>query len=206
MSGILKFDLNAFINDDYYTLGRLEEKYKTDEMSSTPTMPLTIDTKDKELNRRWSLSVPASPRLSPKNMFESQTPRLTIDIPAEEKETYEEESPSFSPSPTNYVNSPHEVKLISAANDMLRYTIPSKDAYDARRIWKRARIPHYSNVRDIETRLISWAFKHAQIKVVDDTITKISWLTHSNCICTSTWSAFIKWMLCASSSDSNLVL
>jgi hypothetical protein len=175
---ILKFDLNAFINDDYYTLDRVQEKYKTD------TIPLMIDTKDKELNRRWSLSVPASPKLSSKNMFESQTPRLTIDIPNEEKETYEDESPSFSPSPTNYVIGSYDLTFCSSIDDITIYVIPSKDAYDARRIWKRARISHSSNVRDID----------------------ISWITHSNCICSSTWSTFLKWMLCACSSNSNVAL
>ncbi len=212
MSGILKFDLTAFINDDYYTLDKLEEKYQTDTMPvadtmpAADTMPLTIDTKNTTSERRWSLSVPPSPRLSPKQLFECDTPRLTIDIPGEEKDAFEENSPSVSPSPPSHVFSPREVKLISSTDDTIRYMIPSKNANDARRIWKRARIPYYSNATEIETRLISWAFKHAQIKVVDDTIRTISWLTHSNCICTSTWSAFIKWMLCASSNESTLLL
>jgi hypothetical protein len=152
---------------------------------------------------RWSFSVPPDADID----SESETPRLSISIPDEVINYAINEcvSSSISPPPKTQITSTTDVILITSIEDTTEYIIPSKSAYDARRIWKRARIPHYSIVRDIETKLVNWAFKYAQLKIVDNKIQMISWITHSKCICSSTWSAFIKWMLCACLSDTDRI-
>jgi hypothetical protein len=81
--------------------------------------------------------------------------------------------------------------------DKTVYFMPPKTSGDARKIWRYAKIPAWSFIRDIEIQLIDWAYTYANLYIEDRQIKKITWMTQSNSKCSSTWPAFIKWIICA---------
>jgi hypothetical protein len=88
--------------------------------------------------------------------------------------------------------------LISSTRDIMLYKCPPRKSFDARKIWKLAKIPRRAYIREIETLLLDWAFTYAVLEISGKKIVKISWTSKSNCHCQSTWPAFIRWIICAS--------
>lgn len=88
--------------------------------------------------------------------------------------------------------------LISSIRDIMLYKCPPRKSFDARKIWKLAKIPRRAYIREIETLLLDWAFTYAVLEISGKKIVKISWTSKSNCHCQSTWPAFIRWIVCAS--------
>lgn len=87
--------------------------------------------------------------------------------------------------------------LISSLSDKTPYKCPPRTSFDARKIWKTAKIPQVAYIRDIESLLIDWAFTYAVLEISGKNIVRISWKSKSNCRCHSTWHAFLQWILCA---------
>jgi hypothetical protein len=178
----LKIDLTSFINDDYYTLERIDSLYnsqstiKDSKICDSKICDSKMgDYKTEDLHRRrWSFSIPntivappPSPPLSP-----CDTPRVKIIIP-EEKPT---QCLSIIEQSFNMSSHFNGILLISSTYDNTSYSIPTKQTKDARKLWRSAKIPYSASAREIETKLIEWAFKYAQVKIVDDKIKEISWM------------------------------
>jgi hypothetical protein len=94
-------------------------------------------------------------------------------------------------------------KLVSAGRADKKFKIPSPKVKDARQIWISADIGDIASYNEIETKLLKWAEKFAEIK----TERKghgviITWKSASGCVCTAKWYSFVRWILCASLTDS----
>lgn len=81
--------------------------------------------------------------------------------------------------------------------DKTVYFMPPKTSGDTRKIWRYAKIPAWAFARDIEIQLIDWAYTYADLVIEDRQIKKITWTTKSNSKCSSTWTAFIRWIICS---------
>jgi hypothetical protein len=88
--------------------------------------------------------------------------------------------------------------LISSLLDKTIYKCPPRKSFDARKIWKLAKIPQRTYIRNIEILLLDWAFTYAVLEISGKKIVKITWTSKSNCRCESTWAAFVRWIVCAS--------
>ena len=135
------------------------------------------------------------------------TPRIQINIPEDNTDTifsldgFNDIVESNPPSPKQLQNSidfPIEHLLEFSNTDNTQYKIPPRMAYDARKIWRYAKISKIAQIREIEPKLLDWAFTYANLKITNNKIQNIIWKTHSKCICSSKWTTFVKWMLCAS--------
>lgn len=94
-------------------------------------------------------------------------------------------------------------KLVSAGRNNKKFTIPSLKVKDARQIWISANIEDVASYNEIETKLLKWAEKNAEIccdKKGHGLI--ITWKSASGCVCTAKWYSFVRWILCASLTDS----
>lgn len=98
----------------------------------------------------------------------------------------------------NFINFPKTELIISSPYDNKLYKQPSKKSFDARYIWKSAKIPSVSYIYNIECLLLNWAYTYADLEIIDTKINKIKWKSKSNCECESTWRGFLKWIICAS--------
>ena len=129
---------------------------------------------------------------------ELSTINITIQPSIEEEEIAES-----IPSPIHVVDTIKCGLLISSPLDTTLYKAPKSG--DAVMIWKYAKIPAQACIREIESGLIDWAFTYATLEVIEGHISKVIWTTQSECKCSSSWSAFIRWILCASvSTNSNI--
>jgi hypothetical protein len=153
-------------------------------------------------------SPPSSPQLRP-NVDE----RVAILIP-EEDDFYlngldaakDNDSEAGSPSSVeplrdiqNMLDYPKACLLITSHYAKVFYKRPGHAAADARHIWKQAHLPRSACIQDIEYLLLDWAFTYAHLEIKDRTVREVAWLTKSQCVCRSTWSAFLHWILCACS-------
>ncbi len=88
--------------------------------------------------------------------------------------------------------------LISSKTDYSFYNIPKRITSDAYKIWKDANIPETDTIYHIELKLLEWARINATLEIMDNKIISITWKSVSGCGFQSSWSAFIKWIICAS--------
>lgn len=93
---------------------------------------------------------------------------------------------------------PKSQLIINSKMDISFYKIPINRRSDPYRIWNEAGIPELETLYRIETSLLDWANKFAELKISDGKITKIKWKSNSGYEVNSSWPAFIKWILCAS--------
>ena len=97
-------------------------------------------------------------------------------------------------------------KLVSAGMDNKKFTIPSLKVKDARQIWISADIADVASYNEIETKLLKWAGKNAEIRTEQNKRSEhgliITWKSVSGCSCTAKWYSFVRWILCASLTDS----
>ena len=179
-------NLNIFIGDNSY-----EDDMIFDELERRR------NTSD---SRRFSFSIPndipPAPPPSPQ-----LGPRLTKNIPEEKDDDIElDVLESNPPTPTDIqptLDFNKEMLLISSINDNHVYKRPSKKSAEARKIWRYAKIPSIATIYEIEYKLLDWAFTYASLEIVDKKIVKVTWRSPNNCVCSSKWSTFIRWMICA---------
>jgi hypothetical protein len=84
---------------------------------------------------------------------------------------------------------------------------PPKSSKDAYNVWKDAKLPKYASKSLIESELTKWAIQNAFINSTSNSDTSewiITWKTKSDVSCTSKFTTFIKWMLCACSRQSQV--
>lgn len=84
---------------------------------------------------------------------------------------------------------------------------PPKSSKDAYYVWKDANLPKYASKSLIESQLTKWAIQNAFINSTsnhDISEWTITWKTKYNTSCTSKFTTFIKWMLCACSRQSQV--
>ncbi len=81
---------------------------------------------------------------------------------------------------------------------MALYKIPKNVLSDAHKIWKIATIPEVDTIYNIEHQLFEWASNNAFLEIRDNKIISIKWKSLSGYYFKSSWSAFIKWIICAS--------
>ncbi len=84
---------------------------------------------------------------------------------------------------------------------------PPKSSKDAYNVWKDANLPKYASKLLIESELTKWAIQNAFINSTCNPDTSewiITWKTKSGVSCTSKFTTFIKWMLCACSRQSQV--
>lgn len=94
-------------------------------------------------------------------------------------------------------------KLVSAGRADKKFKIPSIKVKDARYIWISADIDDVASYNEIETKLLKWAEKYAEIKIERKGYGLIiTWKSVSGCVCTAKWYSFVRWILCASLTDS----
>lgn len=184
------FDLNKLIAENYYSSeGQIAyDNDVFDELNSFGTRFLISED-----------IVPPPPPPTP-----DQTPRLRLIIPEEKYDDVELDMvESNLPTPINIqqtLDFSKELLMISSIYDNTICKIPSKKSQDARKIWEYAKIPSVATVREIEYKLLDWAYTYASLEIVDNKIIRITWHSHSNCTCISTWSAFLKWIICSTKS------
>ena len=181
-----QFNLNAFITENYYSCD-------TDVFDELNSIQRPVN------DRRFSFSIPEDSPPTPPS-----TPRLTIHIPEEndndlELDDLELESNPPTPKQPTLDFSKEELLTSSTSNQI--YKRPSKKALDARKVWKYAKIPSVATIREIEIKLLDWAFTYASLEIIDKKIILITWRTHSNCVCSCSWTAFLRWIVCASTSS-----
>ncbi len=91
-------------------------------------------------------------------------------------------------------------KLVNAGRTDKKFKIPSTKVKDARQIWIAADIGDIASYNEIETKLLKWAEKAAELRVDKGRGHGliITWKSASGCECTAKWYSFIRWILCAS--------
>jgi hypothetical protein len=200
-----QFDLNTYLTDNYYTID-LEPPTNDifDELEAI-SKPAS--------DRRFSFSIPEnldnippapppSPRID--STAEHPSPRLTLHIPEEKDDDFDLESfelESNPPTPTNIqptLDFSKESLLVSSPTNHQIYKRPPRKAHDARKVWRYAKIPSAATIREIECKLLDWAYTYASLEITNKKIVRITWRTHSNCVCTCKWETFLKWIVCAS--------
>lgn len=114
-------------------------------------------------------------------------------------------SPPVSPIKFNNIlininNIHYEIQLISQENN-IEIKKPTNSSTDAFKIWSMANIPDSTTIRQIEIYLIEWALKYAtlEIDIENKLIKSIKWTTSQNYSCSSTWKAFLSWIVCSTS-------
>ena len=90
-------------------------------------------------------------------------------------------------------------KLVNAGRTDKKFKIPSTKVKDARQIWIAADISEVASYNEIETKLLKWAEKAAELRVDKGRGHGliITWKSASGCSCTAKWYSFVRWILCA---------
>jgi hypothetical protein len=150
------------------------------------------------------VSPPSSPPLRP-----NTDERVAVLIPEDDfylndlDAAADDDSEAGGPEPLKDIQDmldyPKDCLLITSHYSKVFYKRPGHAAADARHIWKQAHLPRSACIQDIEYLLLDWAFTYAHLEIKDRTVREVAWLTKSQCVCRSTWSAFLHWILCASS-------
>jgi hypothetical protein len=188
-----QFDLTTFITDNYYTCD-------TDVFDELDSIQRPVS------RNRFSFSIPEDVIPPPPPSSPDLTPRLTIDIPEDKHDDVELttfELDSNPPTPSNIqfnIDFNKDILLISSDSKQI-YRRPPKSSIDARKVWRYAKIPSIATIREIEYKLLDWAFTYASLEITDKKIKRITWRTHSNCVCSCSWPAFLRWIVCASTSS-----
>ena len=81
---------------------------------------------------------------------------------------------------------------------MALYKIPKNVSSDVHKIWKAAKIPEIDTMYQIERQLFEWASINATLELRNTKIISIKWKSSSGYGFKSSWTAFIKWIICAS--------
>jgi hypothetical protein len=91
-------------------------------------------------------------------------------------------------------------KLVSSSRTDKKFKIPSMKVKDARQIWIAADISDVASYNEIETKLLRWAEKNAEVRLDNGRGHGliITWKSASGCSCTAKWYSFVRWILCAS--------
>jgi hypothetical protein len=134
---------------------------------------------------------PTSPTSPLSHTYIEFPTRLTLLIP---ENTY---TISIPDTIQNNLQLSKEYLLISSKLNTKLYKQPPEKSYDARKIWICAQIPSNATIRQIEIKLLDWAFIDAFLIIENNIIKSIKWNTY-NGYCTSTWNTFLKWIICAS--------
>jgi hypothetical protein len=143
-------------------------------------------------NRRFSLSLP--------NSVISAT-NLAIRIPDNDDFTLNDDSLTDC---DKEIDVDKAMLLTSSRKNKSVYKKPSLTSGDARKLWEDAGIPTLTYMYTIEEKLLNWALNHAHLEIKDMKIQRIIWESPSSkCICKSSWNAFLRWIICASSGESN---
>jgi hypothetical protein len=152
---------------------------------------------------------PSSPQLSPQLEADSKQ-QLTIDIPLDSEfyldeiigvECSDDDAEVPIKDIQNSLDFSKSELMISSTQDKTLYKIPPRKSFDARKIWRIAKIPRVAVIHDIESLLLDWAFTNAYLEIYNKKIKKIIWKSKSNCRCESNWKAFLQWIVCASQSQ-----
>jgi hypothetical protein len=203
------FNLNDYLEDNHFTIDS-ENYYKDvfeelDSLRNNDARRLSFSIPEDAKKLQSALVSPSAPPPTPE--ISPFTPRLTLQIPEENDDCifsldgFVDEIESNPPSPKQFKNSiefPIEFLLTFPDTDKTLYKIPPRKAQDARKIWRYAKISKTAQIRQIELKLLDWAFTYANLKIFDNKIQAIIWKTHSGCLCSSKWSTFVKWIICAS--------
>lgn len=143
--------------------------------------------------------------ISKDDTYMDSVPALSILIPKEdEREPYKldrgaevESNPPTPKSIDSVLPFSKEWLYVTSNLDKTVYFMPPKTSGDTRKIWRYAKIPAWAFARDIEIQLIDWAYTYAELVIEDRRIKKITWTTKSNSKCSSTWPAFVRWIICS---------
>ncbi len=180
-------------------------------------------------NRRFSFSVPAESGgydsstvdgfdfitdydpLYDSNGDDGYTASFYIGGEASIEETYEDKMPDMEAllEPDDEIDSVGVIKLnladpisklVNAGRTDKKFKIPSMKVKDARQIWIAADISEVASYNEIETKLLKWAEKSAELRVDKGRGHGliITWKSASGCSCTAKWYSFVRWILCAS--------
>ena len=204
-----KFNLNDYIEDNHFTIDS-EYHYQDvfdelEALKNNDVRRLSFSIPEDSKKLQSALVSPTAPPPTPEIFPFS--PRLTLQIPEDNDDCifsldgFVDEIESNPPSPNKFKNSidfPIEFLLVFPDTDKTLYKIPPKKAQDARKIWRYAKISKVAYVREIELKLLDWAFTYANLKITENKIQAIIWRTKSGCLCSSKWATFVKWMICAS--------
>jgi hypothetical protein len=95
---------------------------------------------------------------------------------------------------------PKNELIITEKYDTKLYKIPPKTSLDAHTIWKAANIPQMANLYTIEWRLLDWAYTYADIFINNKKVIRVQWKSANKSLCEASWSAFLKWIMCACNS------
>lgn len=199
MDYIQKFDFHSFISEicpEHTELDVFDEIRQDDFLNRSRQFSFSIpddsDFKvDEELNSLLSTSKTAL-FIDPPITSEEDTSNYTFFY-----ETDDEQEALIMNDIQSSLTFPKTELLLSSKNDKVFYKMPSKSAKDVYTIWKAARIPRAATRYNIEILLLDWAHTHATLEIVDKRIAYIKWKSVNNSICEATWSAFLKWFLCA---------
>lgn len=193
---------------DYFNDNQYQDVFEElDSIRDNETRRLSFSIPDDSKKLQSASVQPSAPPSSPE--VPSLTSGLSILLPEENDDVFFSldnfndiiESNPPSPNPIqDSINFPKESLLVFSNTDKTVYKMPSRKAYDARKIWRYAKISSISQIREIEIKLLDWAFTYANLKIINNKIESIIWKTHSGCFCSSKWVTFIKWILCASHS------
>jgi hypothetical protein len=203
------FNLNEYLEDNHFTIDS-ENYYKDvfeelDSLRNNESRRLSFSIPGDAKKLQSALVSPSAPPPTPE--ITAFTPRLSLQIPEENDDCifsldgFVDEIESNPPSPKPFKNSidfPIEFLLTFPDTDKTLYKIPPRKAQDARKIWRYAKISKVAQIRQIELKLLDWAFTYANLKIIDNKIQAIIWRTHSGCLCSSKWTTFVKWIICAS--------
>jgi hypothetical protein len=203
------FNLNDYLEDNHFTLD--SENYyqdvfdELDALKNNDGRRLSFSIPEDAKKLQSALVSPSAPPPTPE--ITPFSPRLSIDIPDENDDVifsldgFNDEIESNPPSPKPIQKSityPKEHLLVFPDTDRTLYKIPPRRAHDARKIWRYAKISKVAQIREIESKLLDWAFTYANLKIIDNKIHAIIWRTFSGCLCSSKWGTFVKWIICAS--------
>jgi hypothetical protein len=204
-----RFNLDNYLEDSNFVIDT-ENLYndvfeELDSLRNSDARRLSFSIPDDSKKLQSALVSPSAPPPTPE--ITPFTPRLSIQLPKENDDCFfsldgfvdKVESNPPSPKPIkDSITFPIESLLTFPDTDKTLYKIPPRKAYDARKIWRYAKISQVAQIRQIELKLLDWAFTYANLKITDNKIEAIIWRTQSGCLCSSKWTTFIKWILCAS--------
>jgi hypothetical protein len=129
------------------------------------------------------------------DILQSSTANIILKL----EPNYDSDEENIYKPPDDFVPTPkQEITFITFFDDPTMYEIPSRKSKSARYSWKQAKISFFATPREIEMKLLDWAFNNAYLEIKDGVITKIKWRIHNGIVCSGTWNSFIRWILCSS--------